>query len=484
MNQRAIRYFLGNILRVEAAFLLPPALLSWIKGEWSSLYGFGVTILLLIAASFLLCIRTKGNRQIFAREGFVITALSWILMSFFGALPFFLSGYIPSLIDAWFETVSGFTTTGSTILTDVEVLPMGLLYWRSFTHWLGGMGVLVFLLAILPMAGSNGRASTLHILKAESPGPITGKFTPKLRQSVTILYLIYIGMTVLEVILLLAGGMPFFDALTTSFGTAGTGGFSIKNASIAAYDSYYLQTVVAVFMMLFGVNFNIYYLLLMGQFRRVAKNEELRLYLIILLFSTVAIAFNILPQFSSFYDALHHSFFQVSSIMTTTGFSTINFDLWPQFSRMLLLALMIVGACAGSTGGGFKVSRLLVLVKYVNRAFRKMIHPRVVELIRLDGKTLDTETVDGVLAFSAAYFFVTIVSTMLVSLNDLSLETSLTGVLACMNNIGPGLDLIGPIGNYSMFSPLSKLVLSLDMLLGRLEIFPMMILLVPAMWKR
>lgn len=467
-------------MKIEAAFLIPPLLISVFLGEGSSVQGFAITIGITAAVAFLLPIRTKRDRRIFAREGFVIVALGWILLSFFGALPFYISREIPSLLDAWFETVSGFTTTGATILSDVEALSSGLLYWRSFTHWLGGMGVLVFLLAILPLASGG---SSLHILRAESPGPDTGKLTPKLRQSVGILYLIYVVLTVLETVLLLIGGMPIFDAITTAFGTAGTGGFAIKNSSMAAYN-YFCQGVVSVFMLLFGVNFSIYYLVLVGQFKRLFKNEELRAYLIIIFGATLLIAINNFTAFPSFYDALHHSFFQVSSIMTTTGFSTVDFNLWPEFSRMLLLILMVIGACAGSTGGGFKVARLLVMIKSLRNGMKKLIHPRAVKVMTLDGKRLDSSNILSVQWFSTAYFITIGISLLLVSLDNHSMDTSISGVFACVNNIGPGLDVIGPIGNYSVFSPLSKLVLSVDMLLGRLELFPLLLLFSPSVWRK
>ncbi|MDO4564945.1 MAG: TrkH family potassium uptake protein [Clostridia bacterium] len=480
MNYRAIRFFLGHILRIEALFMLPALLLSLLKSEWSAVRGFAVAIILLAAISLLLHIKTSRDRRIFAREGFIIVALSWILLSFFGALPFYISREIPSLLDAWFETVSGFTTTGATILKDVEALSMGLLYWRSFTHWLGGMGVLVFLLAVLPLSGGG---STLHLLKAESPGPDTGKLTPKLKQSVGILYLIYVALTVLQTLLLLAGGMPLFDAVTTAFGTAGTGGFSVLNSSMASY-SHYCQTVVAIFMMLFGVNFSIYYLVLLGQLKRVWKNEELRTYLCLILAATLIVTLNTLKSFPSFFDALHHGYFQVVSIMTTTGFATVDFNLWPELSRMLLLVLMVIGACAGSTGGGFKISRLLVLFKSFRYGMKKLIHPNAVKVITLDGKRIDRENLASVHWFSMAYFLSVCASLLIVSLDNHSMDTSISGVLACVNNIGPGLDVIGPVGNYSVFSPLSKLVLSFDMLLGRLEFFPVLLLFSPAVWRK
>lgn len=481
MNYKAIRYFLAQILRIEGVFMVPALLLSVAKREWPSVYGFGITLVIIALLSLILPIKTKNDRTIFAREGFIIVSLSWIVLSVMGALPFVISGEIPSFIDAFFETVSGFTTTGATILKDVEAMSMGLLYWRSFTHWLGGMGILVFLLAIVPLSGGSG--SSLHILRAESPGPVVGKLTPKLKQSASILYIIYICMTVLEIVMLLIGGMPLFDAVTTAFGTAGTGGFAIKNSSMASY-SYYSQTVVAVFMMLFGVNFSVYYLLLVGQIKQIWKNEEFKAYLGIILASTLMVAVNILPKFSSFSDALHHSYFQVSSIITTTGFATTDFNLWPEFSRTILLLLMIIGACAGSTGGGMKVSRILVVIKSLRLGLRKLIHPRAVKVIKLDGKMLDEASVQGVQWFTTAYFIICAASILLLSLDGYSMETNISGVLACINNIGPGLGLVGPVGNYSGFSVLSKLVLSFDMLVGRLEIFPILLLLSPTVWRK
>lgn len=482
MNDKSIRFFLGHLLWIEAAFMAPALLISVFHGEWSAVGAFLMTMALMAVLVPLLFFRTKGERKIYARDGIVIVSLSWIALSLFGSLPFVFSGGIPSFMDAWFETVSGFTTTGATILSDVEGLPMGLLYWRSFTHWLGGMGVLVFMLIVVP-GGGRGNGDMLHILRAESPGPVVGKLAPKLRQSAGILYVIYFGLTVLEIVMLLLGGMPVFDAVTTAFGTAGTGGFAIKNASIAFYDSYYLQTVIAVFMMLFGVNFSIYNLLLLKQFRDVAKNEELRVYFGVMAGATILITLNILPLYGNIRDALHHSYFQVSSVMTTTGFCTADFNLWPEFSRMLLVLLMVMGASAGSTGGGVKVARIVILFKGLKNAIQKVIHPRAVRVVKMDGVQVEDGVIRSTSSYMTAYWLIVGVSMLLVSLDNFSLETSLSAVFACLNNIGPGLDVVGPVGNYSSFSALSKFVLSLTMLLGRLEIFPVLMLFVPQTWK-
>ncbi len=494
MNIKAIGFYIGHILRIEGLLLVPALLIAMYRQEVSAFHGFGITILAVLAVGMLLLFlcSSKGNRrggkwsahfggEIHAKEGFVVTSLGWIVLSLFGALPFFISGAIPKFIDCWFETVSGFTTTGATILGEIESLPMSILYWRSFTHWIGGMGVLVFLLAIIPM--SKGTGETFHILRAESPGPSVGKLTPRLRHTARILYLIYIVLTVVMVVLLLLGGMPLFDAVTTAFGTAGTGGFSIKNASIAAYDSLYLQIVIGVFMLIFGINFNVFYLVLCGRMAQAFKNEELRIYLGIILGSTLAIAINTMPQFSGFGEALHHSFFQVSSIMTTTGFATVDFNLWPQLSRMILVFLTIIGACAGSTGGGIKVARLVILGKSLKGAMQRMLRPRTVKAVCMDGKLLDDHVVHGVFAYMTAFVFICIVSILTVALENYDMESTVTAVFACIGNVGPGLSMVGPMGNFANFSVMSKLVLTADMLIGRLEIFPMLLLFSPSTWK-
>lgn len=482
MNYRMIAFVLSRLLGMETLFLLPAAAISYYQGEGSSVSAFLATICILLMAAAFLALFKPNKKVIYAREGFVIVALAWILMSLFGCLPFTISGYIPHFIDAFFEIVSGFTTTGSTILTDVEALPMGLLYWRSFTHWVGGMGVLVFLLAIVPMA--KGEGSSIHILKAESPGPVVGKLVPRMHQSAKILYGIYIFMTAVEIILLLLGGMPLFDSVLHAFGTAGTGGFGIKNASIAGY-SYYLQSVITVFMALFGVNFNIFYFLLIKEYSQAYRNEELRLYFGIMFAAIAAITWNILPTYGgSLRDALHHAAFQVSSVMTTTGYATANFDLWPELSRLILLLLMFIGASAGSTGGGIKVARLLILVKSAARDIRSLLSPRTVKVAKMDGKVLDDQVIRSVDVYMICYFLIFGVSLLFVAVDNCSMTTTISAVASCLNNIGPGLDMVGPVGNFSHFSDFSKLVLTADMLIGRLEIFPILFLFAPSVWRR
>ena len=482
MNTKMIRYILCRMLGVESVLLMIPVIVAALYQEMSGI-AFLIPAGILLLLFFLAGVKKPEQSHIYGKEGMVIVALAWILWSLFGAMPFTISGFIPNYMDAFFETVSGFTTTGSSILSNVEALSKGLLYWRSFSHWLGGMGVLVFLLAVVPK-GKDNDAESLYILRAESPGPTFGKLVSKMRQTARILYLIYIVLTVIEIILLVIGGLPFFDSLLNSFATAGTGGFGIKNASIGAYDSYYLQGVIGVFMLLFGVNFNIYYLLLARDFKLVFKNEELRFYIITVLVSVTVIAINIRSMFSSWFDAFHHSFFQVSSIITTTGFATTDFSLWPELSRYILVVLMLMGACAGSTGGGLKVSRVLILFKALRNEMQRVVHPRSVKVLRIDGKVQKESLVRNVSMYLVAYVIVMIVSTLLVSVDDFSFTTNVTAVISCMNNIGPGIDIVGPAGNFSGFSWFSKLVLSADMIIGRLEIFPVLALFSPSLWKR
>lgn len=481
MNHYAISFFLGYILRLEAVMLLPSLLIALYQGEADAARALAVTILLAAGLSAFSLLAQKKDRTFAHREGFVIVALSWVVMSLVGALPFTLSGYIPSYLDAFFETVSGFTTTGASILTDVEALPMSLLFWRSFTHWIGGMGILVFVLAIVPMA--KGKGDSLHVLRAESPGPSVGKLSSTMRHTARTLYTIYVVMTIILVVLLLLGGMPLFDSLVNAFATAGTGGFAVKNASIAAYDSYYLQGVIAVFMVLFGINFNVYYLILMGKARQAVRSEEVRVYLGIIAVSTTVIAFNIADHCKTLFDAFHHSFFQVATIITTTGFATMDFNQWPQLSRCILVVLMIAGACAGSTGGGIKTARVILLWKSVKSTIQKMLHPRSVKVIKMDDKPVESEVLDGTQTFMVVYSLIAILSMLIVSLDNFDFDTTVTAVLACLNNIGPGLSVVGPTGNYSSLSALSKVVLSADMLLGRLEIFPMLLLFAPSVWR-
>lgn len=482
MNQKMIGKMLGILLLLESLFLFLPAMIAAGHGERTVLRAIFVSMLLCsgIGGLFWFLCR-KAERRFYAREGFLIVSLGWILLSAAGALPFWLSGEIPRYVDAFFEVTSGFTTTGASILNNVESMSRGLLFWRSFTHWLGGMGILVFLLAVVPI-GSGGYS--VYLLRAESPGPSVGRLVPKVRQTAAILYLIYVVLTVLCVCFLLAGGMSLFDSLCTAFGTAGTGGFSIKNDSMAGYSPY-LQSVCTVFMALFGVNFSIYFLLLTGKFQQVLHSEELAVYLSILLGSMAVITVDILPQYSGqIKAAFHDAAFTVSSIMTTTGFSTANFDLWPQLSRSILMVLMAVGACAGSTGGGIKCIRLVLLYKSLGAHLRQSLHPRSINPVLAEGHVVSSETLRGVNVFLSAYSAIAVLSFLILSLDNLSLETNLTAVLACLNNIGPGLDMVGPINNYSIFSDFSKLVLSMDMLLGRLEIFPILILFSPRTWRR
>ena len=479
MNYRMIAYLSGCIILILAGFMLLPLLVAVIYAEQSGM-SFLWTILAAAAAGFLLTLLKPKNKAMYAREGFVITALGWILISLIGAVPFTLSGQIPSYLDAVFEMASGFTTTGASIVPNVEELDNCMNFWRCLSHWLGGMGILVFMLALVSLGGGQSN----YLLRAESPGPSVGKMVPNMRRSSIILYGIYVGMTAVLVILLLAGGMPLFDSLCHAFGTAGTGGFGIRAASIGYYDSYYLQGVIAVFMVLFGINFNFWFFLLMRKFSAAFGMSEVKAYLGIILFSTIAIALNIAGSFPRFLHALHHAFFSVSSIITTTGFATVDFDAWPQLSRIILVLLMIVGACAGSTGGGVKVSRFLILFKSGVAEFRKLLHPRSVKVLTMDGKALGQDMIRGVQNYMVIYFAVTVISVLLVSIDNFDFVTTFTAVEATLNNIGPGLSLVGPAGNYAMFSPLSKIVLTLDMLLGRLELFPMLILMMPGTWRR
>ena len=417
---------------------------------------------------------------IYAKDGFVVVSLGWVLMSMIGALPFVLSGDIPHYIDALFETVSGFTTTGASILEDVEGLSRGCMFWRSFTHWIGGMGVLVFIMAVLPMSGEH----SMHIMRAEVPGPTVGKLVPRVRQTAKILYLIYIAMTLLEMLLLLLGGMDFYDALLHAFATAGTGGFSTRAASIAAFDSLYLEMVIAVFMVLFGVNFNLYFLLLIGRWKDALKSEELHWYLGIIVASVMAIALGIGKMYGGLATGLRHAFFYVASITSSTGFGTVDFVTWPEYCKWIIVMLMFCGACAGSTGGGIKTSRVIILFKNVACEIRQMIHPRTVTRVQLDGKRVDADGLKAVSTFFTSFMLLLITGSFLVSLDGYDMATNFSAVLSSLSNIGPGMSLIGPTGNYNIFSYGSKLVLTVMMLIGRLEIFPILILFSPSTWKK
>ncbi len=483
MNKRLILKIISMTLLVEAAFLIPPLLIALFDGEPDVALSFLYTMLAIGAFSGAgLLISRKCGKRFHARDGFVATGLAWIFLSLFGGLPFFISRQIPNYIDCIFETVSGFTTTGASILNDVEAMSRGLLFWRSFTHWLGGMGVLVFLLAVVPKIIKDS-GSELHILRAESPGPSVDKLTPHMRSTAMTLYLIYIGLTVIDVIFLLAGGMPLFDSLCTAFGTAGTGGFGIKADSMASYSPY-LQNVTTIFMALFGVNFNVYFLLVMRKFKKALFDEEVRAYVLILLISTALITVNLLGDYPTIGETIRHSAFQVSSIMTTTGFSTVDFDIWPTFSKTILLILMCIGACAGSTGGGLKVSRLLILAKSARRNLHKTLHPRRVEIIHFNGDTVSEQTVRGVESYLIVYCAITLLSILVVSIDGMSIETNLSAVLSCFNNIGPGMDAVGATCSFFDYSWLSKLVLSFDMLLGRLEIYPILLMFTRSVWRR
>ena len=483
MNYKMMGRLIALILAMEAVFMLPALLICLYDGRLPSAYGFLYTIgILLVAAGALALLCRRAKAGFYAKEGMVCVGVSWILLSLLGCLPFYFSHQIPSLIDAFFEMVSGFTTTGASILTDVEALSRCNLFWRSFSHWLGGMGVLVFLLAVVPGARKNG-GTGIYLMRAESPGPSVDKLTPHLRQTAMILYGIYILLTALCIVCLLLGGMPVFDSFCIAFGTAGTGGFAIKNSSMGGY-SCFLQTVVTVFMFLFGVNFSLYYMLLLRKFKSVFKNEELRLYFGIAAGSIVLIAINISRMYNTVYESVHHAAFQVVSIMTTTGYGTVDFEQWPAFSKAILLSLMFIGASAGSTGGGLKVSRVLLLMKSIRRTIRKALHPRRVQPVYMDGRAVSEEVCDNVNAYLAIYCVILVLSFAIISVDGFSIGTNFSAVASCFNNIGPGFELVGATQNFSIYSDLSKIILSLDMLLGRLEIFPLLLLLSPDTWSR
>ena len=480
MNYRMVVFVLGRIFLVEAAMMLLPMVCSAIYGEWYMLPAFLLPAVILLLLGLAASLRTPKNTTIYARDGLAIVALVWVLMSAFGALPFVISGEIPAFADAFFEMVSGFTTTGSTILNDVEALSHGALFWRSFSHWVGGMGVLVFAMAVLPM--TDGRA--MHLMRAEVPGPTCGKLSSKLSDSAKILYGIYFAMTALEVALLCAGGMSLYDSLIHAFGTAGTGGFSNRALSIGAYQNPYFEWVIGIFMLLFGINFNLYYFILMRHFREAFGSEELHAYLGIVLFSTVTIAANILSMVGSVGEAVRTAFFQVSSIITTTGYATADFNLWPTYSRILLLLLMFVGGCAGSTAGGLKISRVIIFFKAARQDLNKMLHTHAVTAIRFESKPLDEKTLQGVHNYFNVYMLLIMLSTVLVSLDGFDMITTFTAVITCLNNVGPGMEIVGPMGNFSQFSAPVKYLLSFDMLAGRLELYPMLALFAPRLWRR
>ncbi len=483
MNYKMMGRFIAQILFLEGILMLPALGISFFCGDTMACKGFlySMALIFVLAGLGWAVCRTAPN-AFHAREGLVCVGLSWIVMSLVGCLPFVISREIPRYVDAFFEIVSGFTTTGASVVPEVEKLSKGILYWRSFSHWVGGMGVLVFLLAIAP-AGQKGQGFTMHLLRAESPGPDVGKLVPQMRKTAAILYLIYIALTIINVIFLLLGDMPFFEALCTAFGTAGTGGFGIKNDSMGGYSPY-LQNVTTIFMILFGVNFSCYYLLLLGQLRDVFRDEELRTYVGIILGSILLITLNIRGMYGTLEEALRHAAFQVGSIITTTGYATTNFDLWPSFSKTILMCLMVVGACAGSTGGGLKVARLLLLCKGLRRNIRQLMNPRKVEVVRNNGRVVSEKVLENTNAYLAAYVLILFAVFAIISLDGFSIGTNFSAVLCTFNNIGPGLEAVGPACNFSAYSDLSKLVLSWAMLAGRLEIFPILVLFSGGTWKR
>lgn len=479
MNYKTIRYVLSWVLKIESLCMVLPLICAFVYGEQHSAGVWLGCIALCFMCGVLLCIKTPKNKTMYAKDGFVAVALSWIILSIFGALPLVFTKAIPNFIDALFETVSGFTTTGASVITDLDIVPKSVIFWRSFTHWIGGMGVLVFLVALLPLTGSGN----FYLMKAESPGPAVSKLVPKVKSTAKILYSIYIVMTLLQMILLICGGMEIFDAITLTFGTAGTGGFSISNAGFSQYSSY-CQIVITVFMILFGIDFSIYYLILLRKFRSAFKSDEVRAYLAIILTSVIVISFNCRHLFGSLFDTVKHSAFQVASIITTTGYATVDFNLWPELSKVILVLLMFCGACAGSTGGGIKVSRILIMLKSIVKEVRILAHPKSTLKIKMNGRAVEHETVRAVNVFMMAYLAIYALSVILVSIDNLDFTTNFTAVAATINNIGPGLAQVGPMANFSVYSPFSTFVLICDMLIGRLEIFPILLLLSPYTWKK
>lgn len=478
MNYRMIKYTLGWLMMFEAGFFLVPMITAVVYSEWHTLVAFAISALICLAIGSLCVYKKPEKTSIFAREGFVIVSLSWILLSIFGAIPFMLSGATTNFIDALFETASGFTTTGSSIFREVESLPKAILMWRSFTHWVGGMGVLVFIMVFLPLGGGQN----MHIMRAESPGPEVSKLVPKVKQTAFILYSIYFVMTVLQFIILLISGMGVFESINTAFATAGTGGFGIRNDSFASFSAAQ-QIIVTVFMLLFSINFNSYYLILKLKLRD-AINSEVKTFIVIVLAAIGIITLNIYQSYGSIGEALRHASFTVSSLISTTGFATEDFDLWPSLSKAVLVLIMFIGACAGSTGGGMKVSRIIIAFKGFLRELYTLIHPKQVKAITIDKRPVDREVVRSVNAYLACYALVFISSLLLITLDDFDLVTNFTAVTATINNIGPGLAIVGPTANFANFSNISKLVLTFDMIAGRLELFPMLILLSPATWKK
>lgn len=479
MNKKMIIFTLGKLLQITGLLMYIPVLVAIIYQETEGI-SFAILGALIFGLGTIISFKHPAKKNIYAREGFVIVALSWILISIFGALPFCLTGEIPSFIDAFFEMVSGFTTTGSSILSDIEALSHASLFWRSFSHWLGGMGILVFVIAFIPI--SSGRS--LHILRAEVPGPVVGKLVSKIRLTARILYFIYAILTLLETVLLMFGGMPLFDSLLNSFGTAGTGGFAIKNASIAAYDSVYVDTVITIFMILFGINFNLIYFVIIGKVKEVFKSEELRYYLLIIIGATALITINILPMYESILAALRYSSFTVGSIITTTGFVTTDYGKWPIFSQMIIIMLMFIGACSGSTGGGIKVSRIVIYLKNAKKELKHLLHPHSVQTVEFERQSIDDHVIANIHSYLVLYLVIFAISLLILSLFNLDFKSAFSAVATCLNNVGPGFEVVGPVSNFSSLSDISKLVLSFDMLAGRLEIFPILLLFAPSQWRK
>lgn len=474
-----IGYIIGKMMGVEALVLLLPALISLIYREDDYVFFLMISVVLAVIY-FLLAGKKPAESTIYGKEGLVIVAVAWVLWSIFGAIPFTISGNIPSYVDAFFETVSGFTTTGSTILTEIQSLPKGILFWRSLTHWIGGMGVLVFVM----MLTSLDDKGAIHLMRAEVPGPEADKLVPKARSTAKILYAMYFALTAVEVVFLLFGGMNLYDSVMHAFSTAGTGGFSNRNVSVGYYDSAYIDGVITVFMILFGINFNLYYLMLLKHFKEAFKNEELKTYLGIIAGAVAIITINISSMYGSVLKAFRYAAFQVASVITTTGFCTADYNLWPELSKSVLLAIMVVGACAGSTGGGIKVSRLVILLKSVTQEIKRLHHPKAVTIVRVNGRKIGAETRQGVYVYFICYIFIIIGSTLLVSLDNFDFATTISAVLTTINNVGPGIALVGPVENFAKFSVFSKLIFCLDMLFGRLEIFPILLVLSPSFWRK
>ena len=478
MNKYIIRYTLGKMIRIEGILMLLPALVGFIYHEKTGFVYLGTGLVIFLLGHFLG--KNKPQKDtIYPREGFLIVALSWLVLSFLGAFPFYLTGEIPHFIDAFFEIVSGFTTTGSSILADIESLSHPALFWRSFSHWIGGMGILVFVVAFL----RDAPGTTMNILRAEMPGPIVGKLVSKTTDTTRLLYIIYTIMTILQVVLLMLGGMPFFDSLLNTFGTAGTGGFAIKNASIAAYNNAYFDGVITVFMILFGINFNVFYLIAIKKFKEAFKCEEMRWYLVIIALSIGLITINITSMYHSVAKAFRFASFQVASIITTTGYATADFDKWPLLSKTIIVLLMFVGACAGSTGGGMKVSRIVIYIKNAFAEMKHMVHPHSINSIRFEHKPIPASTINNIHTYMVLYFMIFCTSLLIISLQNIDFTSAFTAVATCLNNVGPGLNIVGPTSNFSSLSDLSKLVLSFDMLAGRLEIFPMLMIFSKTLWK-